>query len=250
MFNRQHRRDQLGIQFGHACGNNEAMGTVVKTTNLLRCLPEALIMQLFEGAASGKAAIGSTLFFEGEEGDGLYVIDKGLLKIVVKSPLGEERIVSMLGQGAIVGELSVIDGLPRSASAVVMQDCEFRFVSRTAFSTFTAMHPNFYRELVKILSIRLREADKELAASTFLSGRGRLARALIELAEHFGQRSSNGAVILEYKIADADLAAMAGLARESVKRVLTEWQERKLVTQTERYHHIHDIAALRHELTL
>ena len=159
MFNRQRRRSQLGTQLGHAHGNNEAMATVLKATNLLRSLPEALIMQLFEGAASGKAAIGSTLFSEGEEGDGLYVIDKGLLKIVVKSPLGEERIVSMLGQGAIVGELSVIDGLPRSASAVVMQDCEFRFVSRTAFSTFTAMHPNFYRELVKILSIRLREAD-------------------------------------------------------------------------------------------
>lgn len=240
----------IGTQLGHAHGSNEAMATVRKATNLLKCLPEALIMQLFEGAASGKAPIGSALFYEGEEGDGLYVIDKGLLKIVVKSPLGEERIVSILGPGAIIGELSVIDGLPRSASAVVMQDCEFRFVSRTAFSTFTAMHPNFYRELVKILSIRLREADKELAASTFLSGRGRLARVLIELAEHFGQSCSNGTVILEYKITNADLAGMAGLACESVRHVVTEWRERKLVTQTEQYHHIHDIAALKREITL
>jgi CRP-like cAMP-binding protein len=226
------------------------MATVRKATNLLKWLPDELIMQLFEGAASGRAPIGSALFSEGEEGDGLYVIDKGLLKIVVKSPVGEERIVTMLGPGVIVGELSVIDGLPRSASAVVVQDCEFRFVSRTGFTTFTAMHPNFYRELVKILSIRLREADKELAASTFLSGRGRLARALIELAEHFGQSCSNGTVILEYKITNADLAAMAGLARESVTHVLTEWRERKLVTQTEGYHHIHDIAALKREITL
>src|SRR6476661_10913949 len=226
------------------------MATVRKAASLFECLPQGLIQQLFEGAAFGTAAAGDMLFVEGDKGNGIYILDKGLLKVVVKAPSGEERIVSVLGPGAIVGELAIIDGLPRSASAVVMQDCEYRFVNRTAFTTFTAMHPHFYRELVKILSIRLREADKELAASTFLSGRGRLARAFIELAEHFGQGSSNGAVILEYKIADADLAAMAGLARESVKRVLMEWQERKLVTQTERYHHIHDMAALKHEIAL
>jgi len=177
------------------------MVMVRKAANLFECLPEGLVLQLFEGSTSGKAAAGSALFSEGEEGDGLYVIDKGLLKIVVRSAAGEERIVTVLGPGAIVGELAIIDGLPRSASAVVMQDCEFRFVNRTAFVTFTAMHPNFYREMVKILSIRLREADKELAASTFLSGRGRLARALIELAEHFGQAGTNGSVILNTKSA-------------------------------------------------
>jgi CRP-like cAMP-binding protein len=226
------------------------MAMVRKATNLLTSLPEGLILQLFEGAASGEAPAGKALFSEGEEGDGLYIIDNGLVKIVVKSAVGEERIVAIVGPGAIVGELAVIDGLPRSASAVAVQDCDFRFVSRKVFSTFTAMHPHFYRELVKILSIRLREADKELAASTFLSGRGRLARALIELAEHFGQPGNNSSVILEHKISNADLAAMTGLARESVSHILTEWRERKLVTQTEQNHQIHDMAALKREMTL
>ena len=226
------------------------MITVRKATNLLKQLPERLMTQLFEGAASGKAVAGTALFSEGDEGDGLYLIDGGLLKIVVKSPHGEARIVSVLGAGSIVGELSIIDGLPRSASAVILKDCDYRFVSRIAFTTFTAMHPDFYRELVKILSIRLREADKELAASTFLSGRGRLARAFIELTQHFGQRASNGTVILDYKVSNADLAAMTGLAGESVGRVMTEWRERNLVTQTETCHYIHDIAALKREVTL
>src|SRR5258705_4997886 len=108
------------------------MTMVRKDADLFAYLPEGVIPQLFEAAASGDAKAGSALFSEGEEGDGLYVIDKGLLKIVVKSPTGEERIVTILGPGAIVGELAIIDGLPRSASAVVMQDCEFRFVNRTA----------------------------------------------------------------------------------------------------------------------
>lgn len=226
------------------------MAMVRKAADLFASLPEGLILQLFEGATRGEAKAGSALFSEGEEGDGLYIVDKGLLKIVVRSSAGEERIVTILGPGGIVGELALIDGLPRSASAIAMQDCEFRFVNRAAFATFTAMRPNFYRELVKILSIRLREADKELAASTFLSGRGRLARALIELAEHFGQATADDSVILEHNISNADLAAMTGLGCESVKHVLTEWRERALVTQTEQYHHIHDMAALRREITL
>jgi cAMP-binding proteins - catabolite gene activator and regulatory subunit of cAMP-dependent protein kinases len=226
------------------------MTMVRKDADLFTYLPAGLVPQLFEGAVSGEAKAGSALFSEGEEGEGVYVIDKGLLKIVVKSPAGGERIVTILGPGAIVGELAIIDGLPRSASAVVMQDCEFRFVNRTAFATFTAMRPHFYRELVKILSMRLREADKELAASTFLSGRGRLARALIELAEHFGQARTNGSVVLEHKISNADLAAMTGLGCESVSHVLTEWRERKLVTQTEQYHHIHDMVTLKRETSL
>lgn len=221
-----------------------------KAVSLFECLPQGLVLQLFDGAVSGKAMAGSALFSEGDEGDGLYVIDKGLLKVVVTSPGGEDRILSILGPGAIVGELAVIDGLPRSASAVVMQDCEFRFVNRTAFTTFTAMHPSFYRELVKILSIRLREADKELAASTFLSGRGRLARALIELAEHFGKAGVHGAIVLECKISNADLAAMTGLACESVSHLMTEWRERRIVTQTGQTHHIHDVVALKREMTL
>jgi CRP-like cAMP-binding protein len=226
------------------------MITVGKGTDLLTHLPEQLITQLFEGAAAGNAPIGRVLFSEGEEGDGLYLIDAGLLKIVVKSPIGEARIVSVLGPRSIVGELSLIDGLPRSASALVLKDCEFRFVSRIAFATFAAVHPEFYRELVKILSIRLREADRELAASTFLSGRGRLARAFIELAGHFGQSSSDGVATLDCEISNSDLAAMTGLANESVRYILTEWRERNLVTQIETRHYIHDLAALQHEVKL
>jgi CRP-like cAMP-binding protein len=190
------------------------------------------------------------LFSEGQPGDGLYIVDKGLLKIVLTSPVGEERIVAILGPGSIVGELATIDGLPRSASAVVMDECQFRFVSQAGFATFTAMHPTFFRELVKILSMRLREADEELAASTFLSGRGRLARTLIELAEQFGKPNGDGGIIFQHEITDADLAAMAGVANESVKQLLTEWRQSKLVTQTAQHHHIHDMIALKREITL
>lgn len=221
-----------------------------KSTNLLKRLPKGLTLKLFEDAAHGQAKAGSVLFSAGEQGDGLYVIETGLLKVVMESPDGEERIVSLLGPGAIVGELAMVDGLPRSASVAVLQDCSYRFVSKESFQKFTAAHPEFYRELVTVLSSRLREADRALVAASFLSGRGRLARALLDLAEYLGQPSGSGSVTLDYKISNGDLAAMAGVARENVSRVLGEWRERKLVSQSAHHHCIHDIAALEREIEL
>lgn len=221
-----------------------------KSTDLLKCLPKGLTARLFEDSARGQAKAGSMLFSAGEQGDGLYIIETGVLKVAVELPGGEERIVSLLGPGQIAGELAMIDGLPRSASIVVLQDCSYRFVSKACFQKFTAGHPEFYRELVTVLTMRLREADRALVAVTFLSSKGRLARALLDLADHFGQPSGSGSVMLSQKISNGDLAAMAGMARENVSRVLAEWRERKLVSQSGHYHCISNIAALEREMEL
>jgi CRP/FNR family cyclic AMP-dependent transcriptional regulator len=221
-----------------------------KSTSLIKCLPKGLTSRLVENGVRGQAKADNVLFSAGEPGDGLYVIETGLLKVVMESPGGEERIVGLLGPGEIAGELAMIDGLPRSASIVVLQDCSYRFISKETFQKFTATHSEFYRELARVLSMRLREADRALAAVTFLSGKGRLARALLDLAEHFGKPSGSGSVTFDHKISNSDLAAMAGMARENVSRVLREWRDRKLVSQPTRYHCIHDIAALEREMEL
>ena len=139
------------------------------------------------------------------------------------SPLGEERIIAILGPGAIVGELSVIDGLPRSASVVALQDCMLRFVSRESFKQRANTHPETCQALLAILAARLRQVDETLAATTFLTVKARVARALLELAKYIGQRSRSGHIVFHEKISQADLAAMAGVARENVSRVLSEW---------------------------
>jgi CRP/FNR family transcriptional regulator, cyclic AMP receptor protein len=79
-----------------------------------------------------------TLFLSGEEGDGCYRIDEGLLKASVTEPGGGERILAMLGPGSVVGELSMIDGVPRSASIIALRDSKLSFISRTAFHMRTA----------------------------------------------------------------------------------------------------------------
>jgi Cyclic nucleotide-binding domain len=87
--------------------------------------------QLFHAAQPRHLKAGERLFAIGDVGDSCYRLDQGLLKVVA-SPRGEERIIAILGPGAIVGELAMIDGLPRSASVVALHDCVIRFVSREA----------------------------------------------------------------------------------------------------------------------
>jgi CRP/FNR family cyclic AMP-dependent transcriptional regulator len=206
-------------------------------------LPEALLSTLFNEAAERNLREGEILFRAGEAGDGCYRIQAGLAKVVVASQQGEERIISLLGPGAIVGELSMIDGGPRSASVVAVADCSLFFVSRARFQKVSEADPELMGYLVKTLTRRLREADDALAASTFLTVKGRLARALLNLAEYAGEEHG-GRIELRHKISQSDLAAMAGVARENVSRTMSDWRKRNIVTRSSEYYCINDPAAL------
>jgi CRP/FNR family transcriptional regulator len=96
-------------------------------------LPNEIASELFSNATSHRLKAGDTLFQTGDPGDGCYRLDKGLLKVSLISPQVRERIIAMLTPGAVVGDLAVIDGLPRSASVLALTNCELRFLSRAAF---------------------------------------------------------------------------------------------------------------------
>jgi CRP/FNR family transcriptional regulator len=102
--------------------------------------------------------------------------------------------------------------------------------------------------MVAILTARLRQVDEIVAATTFLTVEARVARALLELAKYIGRPSSAGHIVFHERISQADLAAMAGVARENVSRVLSEWRQKKIVTGSARRYSLNYIAALRREM--
>ena len=214
-----------------------------KPSNVLSGLPKRLLSELFEDAVAHKLLDGEALFRAGDLGDGCYRIQTGLVKVVVASKRGEERIISLLGPDAIVGELSMIDGGPRSASVIAIADCSLSFLSRAKFQTCIDSRPELTSYLVKTLAGRLREADDSLAATTFLSVKGRLARALLNVAEYVGEERGGG-IQLRLKISQGDLAAMAGVARENVSRTMSEWRKRDVVTRSSNYYCINNPTAL------
>jgi CRP-like cAMP-binding protein len=218
--------------------------------SLLSELPEHLSANLFSNATPARLAADAVLFLAGDAGDGCYRVEQGLLKVTMVSRSGNERILAFLGPDAIVGELSIIDGLPRSASVVAVRDTGLSFLSRAAFEEFAKKHPEVYKSLVTLLAARLREADAVIAAGSFLPLRGRVACTLLELAQDFGQDVGSGRIVIRQKIGQSDLAAMAGIARENVSRILNDWKRRKLVSRLSGYYCLENKAQLQNEAEL
>ena len=110
----------------------------------------------------------------------------------------------------------MLDGLPRPASIVAIQECHLMFVTRDYFRKYARQHPEIFEHLTVMLSRRLRETDDLLAATSFLTVKARLARSMLELVKHLGQRKANNTIEIPHRITQNDLAAMAGVARENV----------------------------------
>jgi CRP-like cAMP-binding protein len=195
-------------------------------------------------------ATGAILFLAGDPGDGCYRVNEGLLKVSIASASGAERILAILGPGSIVGDMAMIDGRPRSASVSALRDCNMSFVSRAAFEAFADKQPEIYKFLVGVLAERVRETDQLVAAGSFLPPKGRVARALLDLAKAFGRDVGGGRIVIQQKISQSDVAAMAGIARENVSRILNEWMRSKLVTRLSGYYCLESVAKLEKEIDL
>jgi CRP-like cAMP-binding protein len=218
--------------------------------SLLSGLPKELSASLFTSAKLMRLNADKVLFLAGDTGDNWYRVEEGLLKVTLISRTGSERILAFFGPGAIVGELSMIDGQPRSASVVAVRDATLSFLSRVAFEQFAVKHPEIYKSLVMLLATRLRETDAALAAGSFLPLRGRVACTLLELAQDFGQDVGSGRIVIRQKFGQSDLAAMAGIARENLSRILNDWKRRKLVSRVSGYYCLENKAKLQHETEL
>jgi CRP/FNR family cyclic AMP-dependent transcriptional regulator len=223
---------------------------VFSPANLFSVFPENLSAQLFVNAKPVRLGADEVLFLAGDPGDGCYRIEQGLLKVSIIAPSGAERILAIVGPGGIVGELSVIDGLPRSASVSAVRDSELSFVSRGVFQAFSREHPQVYQHLVTLLAHRLRDTDGVVAAGSFLPLKGRVARALLDLSEAFGQDVGQGRILIRQKITQSDVAAMAGIARENVSRILNDWIRLKLVSRLSGYYCLENKARLEREIAL
>jgi CRP/FNR family cyclic AMP-dependent transcriptional regulator len=210
-------------------------------------LPADLAAALFAQARVVPLAAGQILFQAGDPCNGCYQTIEGLLKVTLDLASGRERLRAVLGPGALVGELSVIDGSPRSACVAAIRDAKLRFVSRARFDEFGNAHPDIYRIIAGVLARRLRDIDGALVATSFLSVKGRAARTFLTLAEAFGKDVGSGRILIRQKVSQSDLAALAGVARENLSRVLQDWKESALVSRLAGYYCLENKAALERE---
>jgi CRP/FNR family transcriptional regulator, cyclic AMP receptor protein len=223
---------------------------ILSRDNLLTALPADLSEGLFAKARVLTLAADQMLFLSGDAGDGCYRVEEGLLKASVVAPTGGERILAILGPGALVGELAMIDGVPRSASVAALRPSKLSFVSRAVFEAFAQSNPELYRHVMILLARRLRETNGALVATSFLPLKGRVGRALLSLAEAFGQDVGGGRILVKQKVTQTDLAAMAGIARENVSRIVKDWTDRKLVSRLAGYYCLENKAQIERDANI
>lgn len=192
---------------------------------------------------------GDFLCRKGEEGNTLFMIIFGKIKIFRQSKNGDEVILAFLSSGDFCGEMALLDGLPRSADAVAVEDTACYILTRDDFFSCVANNKSAVKTILETLSRRLRKADDFLADFFFLNVGSRLAKRLVEIAENNGSQEEGGGVI-RLNITQSTVASMIGATRESVNKELRLLREEGIVEISEKKIVIRDVEKLHKKLLL
>lgn len=193
-------------------------------TDLLRKAPifESLSnAELAALAASLKQRVyarGVVIFHKGSPGSSLYLIASGKVRIFVLSDLGQEITLNTHGPDECFGELALLDGLPRSASAVSMDRTVCYVLQREDFLAVLETHPGMVRSILALLSGRVRHATEYAESLAFLDVQSRIAATLLALADRHGVQK--GGIEIDLRLTQADLASYVAATRESVNKAL------------------------------
>src|SRR5512134_4207202 len=175
---------------------------------------------------------GSNVLTIEQPGEAVYIILHGTVKIHIEQG-GRDVILSILGGGDILGEMSLIDSIGRSASAVTLEDSLMLWMDKATFSYMLDNFTPVARNLVKILSARVRLSDQLIQALATLDVNGRVARQLLAFAEKYG-REKNGATQIRIVLTQSDIADLVGASRKRVNQTMVLFREQGLIdTDTE-----------------
>jgi CRP/FNR family transcriptional regulator, cyclic AMP receptor protein len=182
------------------------------------------------------------IFHAGDPGEALFVIESGAVKIVLASLDGEEAILATLGRGEFFGELAILDGAERSATAVALEPTVLDSLARSSFLELVASEPGVRVALLAGLAGELRRLTRHVEELHFLALPGRLATRLVELARQSGGAGPEAELSGHYT--QSDLASMIGCSRQTVNRLLGDLSAEGLIRVEHDAIRIPDIEAL------
>ena len=181
---------------------------------LLRAVPDDERRALADQAFPRHLSRGQVLFLQDERSDHLFLVERGRLKVTVSSPRGQELLLQVVGPGGALGELSVVDGLPRSATATALDDLALWCVPAVAVRELLARSPTLCLAVAEDLAAQVRRLTGSSADLVFLDLPQRLAKLLVALDAGEGPPGLAG-------MAQTDIAAHLGVTRQSLNRALS-----------------------------
>lgn len=168
---------------------------------------------------------GEEIFREGTPGDRLYVVGAGKVKLGHTAPDGREHLLAILGPGEILGEVSLYDPGPRTATATALAKTVLVELQHTDLLRVLDARPEISQHLLRSLAIRLRRTNDKVSDLIFSDVPGRVARALLELGARFGQHTERG-LRVTHELTQEELAQLVGATRETVNKALAEFSSR------------------------
>jgi CRP/FNR family cyclic AMP-dependent transcriptional regulator len=170
-------------------------------------------------------ARGDVVFDEGDQGDKLYAVIEGKIKISRTASDGRESVQTIVGPGEMFGELSLFDPRPRTAGAVAITDSVLASLSHDALRPWIMEHSDVAVQLLQSLVQRLRRSNDVLADLVFSDVPSRVAKALLGLAERFGEPAPEGVRVV-HDLTQEELAQLVGASRETVNKALADFSGR------------------------
>ncbi len=168
---------------------------------------------------------GEVLFREGQQGDRLYVVTSGKVKLGRSSPDGRENLQSISGPGEMFGELSIFDPGPRTATATAVAETELISLTNDQLRHFLHGRPQVAWSLLGALARRLRRTNDSLSDLVFTDVPGRVAKALLDLSHRFGRPTEEG-LLVAHDLTQEELAQLVGASRETVNKALADFASR------------------------
>lgn len=209
--------------------------TVLQQSPIFAGLPAADLADLADKMGQRSFARGMIIFHKGSIGQTLYLIASGRVRIFLLSETGREISIDILIPGDCFGELALLDNLPRSAGALAMERTVTYTLHRDEFWRLLDAHPTLAVPMLALMSKRLRAMIDYTEHLAFTDVQGRVAAKLLDLAEHFGEKSGQAegrggaAIEILLPLTQGELATWVASSRESVNKVLGVFRDQGLI---------------------
>jgi len=208
-------------------------GDTLARNAVFAVLSPARRKMLVQAGASVQLSKGDKLFARGDVANAAYAIISGEIEVTIEGPDGRSVYIARLGQGTVVGEMGVLDGVPRSADAHATRKTELWRVDAKLVHDALTEEPGSALALLGVFARRIRDTDALVERNSSMDLGKRLARLLLE-------EGANGKIIYN----QSDLAHLVGATREAVNRKLAKWRKDKFVELNHTGLHILDRPAL------
>ena len=195
--------------------------TVIERDNLFRGLPKSTVERI---AALGRRRVyeeGAVIFMRGDPGDSLCGVVSGRVRISASRPGGKEVFLNIIGPGDSFGEIALLDGMPRTATATAMTRTELSIIQRDPFLRLLDSEPRLARHLINLLCSRVRWTAQLTEDSALLSVPARIAKRLLSLADLHGRPTAAG---IKVTLSQEELGQFLGVSRQIVNQHLQGWK--------------------------